>query len=82
MKLKDIPYYIPKDSKDREMIAKILENYFIDFINKTGLEPIEAILEFTNKYNIRIEDIEDYIQYMNTLLSLAKNKNVKSRGLF
>jgi len=78
MKIKDIPLYIPKNIEDKIRVAKILENYFINFINKTQLDIIDGILEFCDKYNIRIEDIDDYFEHMDLIKTLANNKKVKS----
>jgi len=78
MKIKDIPLYIPKNIEDKIRVAKILENYFINFINKTKLDIIDGILEFCDKYNIRIEDIDDYFEYMDLIKTLANNKKIKS----
>jgi hypothetical protein len=86
MKLKDIPLIIPKDWNEKKEIALTLEQYFIDFINKTGLEPIDAILELCERESVRVADIEDYIPLMNTLLGILKSKkgNVEDsfKGLF
>jgi hypothetical protein len=84
MTLKEIPYAIPKDWKHKQEIARILEQYFLDFINKSKLDPINAVLELLDRNNIRVEDVEDYIPLMDTFLSIVKPKEIKSSlgGLF
>jgi len=84
-KIETIDKIIPKNFEEKQKIAKFLEYKIIDFMNKTKLEPIEAILTFFEMKNIRIEDVDDYIPYMSTLIKLAKNiKNNKkqSRSIF
>jgi hypothetical protein len=84
MKLKEIPYVVPRGWKHKQEIAKNLEQYILDFINKSGLEPIDAVLELLDKNNIRVEDIEDYIPLMETFMSIVNPQPIKSSigGLF
>ena len=68
-----IPYIIPEDWNQKKNIALKLERAIISYINKSGLNPVDALFEFLDKYNIRYDDIEDYILLMNTYVDFVKN---------
>jgi hypothetical protein len=85
MDFKKIPYIIPKDWSEKKEIALKLEQYFIDFINKSGLDPIDAIIELCDREDVRIEDIEDYFPLMPSLIDMLKSKRQTQnafKGLF
>ena len=82
--IKKIPYIIPEDWKQKKEIALQLEKAIISYINKTKLNPVEALIEFLDKYGIRYDDVEDYILLMDTYVEFVKNSRgeQKSKSLF
>jgi len=82
MEFEKIPLIISKDHKEKKQIAKILEQYFLDFINKTKSDPIDGILELCELKKVRIEDIEDYFDLMDILPSIIKNSKNNNNSLF
>ena len=85
MTLEEIALAIPKDWNEKKELSENLEQIFLDYINRTQLDPIDAILELCDEKNVRIEDIEDYIPQMHTLLSIIyskENKQDNFKGLF
>jgi len=85
MTLEEIALAIPKDWNEKKELSENLEQIFLDYINRTQLDPIDAILELCDEKNVRIEDIEDYIPQMRTLLSIIyskENKQDNFKGLF
>jgi len=82
--LEEAPYIIPKDFEEKKEIAKDLEYIFLNYINKTGKEPIDAIVELCENKDIRVDDIEDYFPYMETIKLLIQPEVCEDsfKGLF